>query len=208
MQAELAQQSPALEPEEQARADWYGLLARLWYAAPDASLLEAIGQGTTNTDAATQSRFDAAWHELVQAAGRASATAVRFEYDTVFVGIGKAEVPLYMSHYLSETVGKEQHLVHLRSEFIELGITRAEKAHEPEDHFAALCEVMRHLILAGGGAEDALTRQAGFFNRYLAQSYAGLVAGALASPNTDFYKSVARFTEAFFDIEVQSFDMF
>ncbi len=34
---------PALEPEDQARADFYALLARLYADAPDAALLRAIG---------------------------------------------------------------------------------------------------------------------------------------------------------------------
>ena len=33
---------PTLPPEEVARANFYGLLARLFYAPPDAALLEAL----------------------------------------------------------------------------------------------------------------------------------------------------------------------
>jgi TorA maturation chaperone TorD len=112
-----------------------------------------------------------------------------------------------MSHYLQGSTGKEKYLLHIRQLLDELGLARAEAAHEPEDHIAAVCEIMRHLILSGGEDEHTLDQQAQFFNRYIAPGYADFVAAVLASPNTDFYKSVASFTEAFFDIEVTSFQM-
>lgn len=219
MPAELADQSAelaALEPEDQARADWYGLLACLWYAAPDEALLRAIADGAGD-GAVAHGEFDAAWQALAAAAGSAGAQSVRVEYDTVFVGTGKSEVPLYMTHYLPGTGGKERHLAQLRGELAQHGVARAQTVHEPEDHLAALCEVMRHLILRtqdlrtdshAHDGDEAFASQMAFFHRHLAPTYGGFVAAALASPNVDFYKNVARFTQAFLDVEAQSFDMY
>ena len=35
--------APAIEPEDQVRADFYALFARLFFAAPDAALLSTMG---------------------------------------------------------------------------------------------------------------------------------------------------------------------
>jgi TorA maturation chaperone TorD len=101
---------------------------------------------------------------------------------------------------------KERVLVQLRDELAAMGLARAAGAHEPEDHLAALCDVMRHLIAAGSGAA-ALERQRQFFQRYIEPAYAPFAQAALAAPGAGFYRHVARFTKAFFDLEVQSFQM-
>ena len=73
-----------LPPEEVARANFYGLLARLFYAPPDAPLLEAIaGAGEIEAE---DGGIAAAWQALAHAAARADVEAVREEYDSVFVG--------------------------------------------------------------------------------------------------------------------------
>ena len=36
--------APGIDPEDQARADFYALLARLYAAEPDAALLESIAR--------------------------------------------------------------------------------------------------------------------------------------------------------------------
>ena len=66
-----------LESEDQARADFYALLARLYAAAPDAALLAAIAAAPPlapepgSTDA---NGIVAAWQSLRSASGLADAT--------------------------------------------------------------------------------------------------------------------------------------
>ena len=58
--------SSALD-EEVARAELYGLLARLWYAPPDAGLLDAFGVAAT--EAPMQGAYlEQPWRQLVGAA--------------------------------------------------------------------------------------------------------------------------------------------
>jgi len=192
-------------PEDQARADFYALLARLWYAAPDEGLLQAIAGGQ---DAAAEGEHRAlaeAWRELREAAARTDATAARDEYDAAFVGTGKAEVSLYSSYYLVPTA-RERVLVALRDELPGLGLARTGATHEPEDHFAALCEIMRHLI-GSGTADAALQRQKNFFANYMNRAYNPLTNQVMVSTKTSFYKYVARFTKAFCDVEAASLEM-
>src|SRR5437867_7098831 len=132
----------SLPPEEQARANFYALLARLFYAPPDAPLLKALAAEDL---AAEDETLAAAWRQLARAAGMADAEAVREEFDTAFVGTGKSPVTLYTSAY-SIRYSNEAPLAELRGELAALGLARRAQAAEPEDHIAALCDTMRHLI--------------------------------------------------------------
>ena len=192
-------------PEDQARAEFYALLGRLWYAAPDQVLLDAIANAPPLTAEGAHGALAEAWRQLQAAAAAADPAAVADEYDAVLVGVGKAEVTPYVSHYLVET-GRERVLVALRDEMAELGLGRVGATHEPEDHFAALCEVMRHLVGEGAG-DAAMQQQKNFFTRYMNRAYNPLTDQVTASSKTSFYKHVARFTKAFLDVEASSLDM-
>ena len=64
-----------IEPEDQARADFYALLARLYQNAPDAALLEAIASAEIfNDEAATGDGAELArtWRALECGSGRES----------------------------------------------------------------------------------------------------------------------------------------
>lgn len=192
--------------EEQARADFYALLARLFYAGPDATLLGALARADELVPAGRGASLADAWNALVAASAAADAEAARIEYDTVFVGTGKAPVTPYASYYLVET-GRERLLAGLRDELDAMGFARADGAGEPEDHFAGLCDVMRLLIVDGGAGEEALLDQRLFFDRYLRGSYPALCAAVEACDAANYYRAVARFARAFLDVEVESFEM-
>jgi TorA maturation chaperone TorD len=194
-----------LSPEDSARADLYALLARLWYGAPDAALLETLAGAHEAFGIAPQGAFLSAWQALCNAARGADQARVREEYDGVFIGVGKAPVTLFATHYLG-AIFKERILVQLRDELAALELGRAEFAHEPEDHLAALCDVMRHMI-AADCSDAALQRQRQFFSRYIAPVYKPLVRAVGDNEATDFYRRVADVAQAFFDIEAESFEM-
>jgi TorA maturation chaperone TorD len=194
----------ALTDEDRARADLYAVLARLFYAAPDRALLDALArhEGLFGGDDVPLGQ---AWNALARAARAADPDALSIEYDSVFVGVGKAEVTLYCSHYLA-SAGRERIVVALRDELRELGLARTGQTHEPEDHLAALCEVMRHLV-SRASDEDVIGRQKQFFLRYISNAYIQLTDEILGAAATQFYKDVARVTRVFFDVESQSFEM-
>ncbi|MBE0612927.1 MAG: molecular chaperone TorD family protein [Burkholderiales bacterium] len=194
----------ALSPEDQARADFYALIASLFYAGPEAGLLAAIAGADEIVAEGETISLAPTWKALIDAAAAMDAEAARDEYDSVFVGTGKAEVSLYMAGYISESK-KENTLVRLRAELAELGLARNADVTEYEDHFAGLCDVMRHLI--SFAENGAVQKQKSFFLRYLAPGYAKFCDAAMTSPNTNFYKHVARFTRAFLDVETESFEL-
>lgn len=190
-----------LPPEDVARANFYGLLARLFYAPPDAQLLETLaGAGDIE---AQDGGIGGAWQGLCRAAARADPDAVRDEYDTVFVGTGKAPVTLYACAY-SIRYASEAPLAELRGALAALGLARRDAASEPEDHIAALCDTMRHLVAV---QKRDLAVQSAFFKRWIAPSAGPLCDAIEAAPTISFYRPVGRFAKAFFDIEQSAFEM-
>jgi TorA maturation chaperone TorD len=200
---------PEVSQEDGARAGYYALIARLFHAGPDAQLLAAIAAAgeTSGAGEGVVLPLPAAWQALAAAAATATADAeaARQEYDHVFVGTGMAEITPYASHYLALAM-QERVLLRLRQELAQMGLARSQDAAEYEDHISGLFEVMRHLIAAGSG-DAAVQNQKMFFIAYLNPWYAGFCAAVMASPNTNFYKHVARFTKAFLDVEGSSFEM-
>ena len=201
---EPAPRSAALD-EEIARAEVYGLLARLWYAAPDPELAAALRVAVT--EAPAQGAFlEEPWRALVGAARECSDAAIAQEYDALFGGVGKPEIFLFGSHYLSGFLN-EKPLAKLRSDLAELGLARDEAMPETEDHVAYVCEVMRYLI-AGDDVEIAnLTRQRAFFSAHVQPWVPQLCDTIAAHPKAGFYAALAAFTNAFIGVEAQGFDM-
>jgi len=192
-----------LVQEDEARAGYYALLARLFYAGPDAQLLETIGSDKMVADGGP---LAGAWNALAAAARAMDPEAGRLEYDEVFVGTGKAEVTPYASFYLAET-GRVKILVRLRQDLASLGLGKAGAAQEPEDHVAALFEVMRHLI-SQGSDDAALQKQRDFFNRYLERSFEPLCNAISNSGKANFYKRVGGFAKAFLVVETEGLKVF
>lgn len=197
---------PPEVPEDQARAGYYALLARLFYSGPDAMLLETIAGADEIANGAEQSALADAWHKLAAVARGMDAEAARLEYDEIFIGAGKAEVTPYATYYLAET-GREKILANLRGELAGLGLSRAERSREPEDHMAGLFDVMRHLISLGSG-DAALQKQQAFFSRYIAPAHGRFCSAVLKSNKSNFYKYVAHFAEAFVLVETEALKVF
>lgn len=193
--------------EDLARAGLYGLLARLLYASPDAELLQAIAAAEGMGDAASRSGLQASWQHLQAASAAMDAEAAAQEYEQVFIGLGQGEVMPYLSWHLTGFL-MEEPLARLRDDLAALGLARVAGVGEPEDHMAALCEVMR--LLVNGDAESApvsLQWQREFFARHLRPWYAGFAAQLEAAPSANYYRAVARLLRAFMDVEAQAFDM-
>ena len=191
--------------EETARAEVYGLLATLLHAAPSAELHANLQVAVTEAPA-PGAVLESSWAELVAAARTMSCVDIAREYDALFGGVGKPEVNLFGSHYLSGFLN-EKPLVVLRTDIAELGLARDEAQSVTEDHAAYVLEVMRYLIAGDDVAISNLTRQRAFFARHV-QPWLPDMCEVLAShPKAVFYKAVAVFTESFISVEAQGFDM-
>jgi TorA maturation chaperone TorD len=132
--------------------------------------------------------------------------AIKNEYEALFGGVGKPEIYLYGSHYLSGFLN-EKPLARLRTELKSLGLERSEVMSDTEDHFAYLCEVMRYLIAGEDVAVANLTRQREFFSVHI-QPWVNLMCDDIQNnTKANFYASLAELIRAFMGIESQGFDM-
>ncbi len=200
----LSPASHALD-EETARAEIYGLLSSLYYQAPAPELLEALRVAVTDAPDAGAFLEDS-WRELVASARALSPEQIAAEYTALFGGVGKPEVYLFGSHYLSGFLN-EKPLVKLRDDLAALGLGRSEDMPETEDHVAYVLEVMRFLIAGDDVAVSNLSHQQTFFAQHLQPWVSPMCQALMAHPRADFYARVAAFTDAFLSVEVQGFDL-
>lgn len=191
--------------EELARAELYGLLARLWYAAPDAELLAAFQVAPTEAPAAG-AFLEEPWRQLVGVARGLDAAAVGDEYDALFGGIGKPDVYLFGSHYLSGFLN-DKPLARLRGDLDRLGLAREQTVSETEDHVACLFEVMRYLIAGEDVGVANLTQQQAFFATHVQPWMSALCDAVAQHPKAHFYAALSALTRAFAEVEAQGFDM-
>jgi TorA maturation chaperone TorD len=195
-----------LGPEDRARADFYALLASLFAGAPDDRLLQAIvisGEPVGEVE----SDLTRAWRGLSAASAVVTHEAVEGEYETLFVGVGRPPVMLYGSYYLAGFM-MEKPLAELRDDLAALGFARDPSVRESEDHLAALCDVMRALILGDlADAPAGADQQKTFFMRHIQPWVAKCGAAIVEHENANYYRRVAQFALAFFAMESEAFEM-
>ena len=187
-----------LSPEDRNRSDFYALLSRLYADGPDRPLLHAIAGAERM---AGDSHLMVAWNRLVDASGAMDADAAIQEYTDLFIGVGRSEVNLHASHWISGAMN-ERPLAQLRSALSELGLGRRGDVTMLEDHLSALFETMR-LLIAGQGerAPAPVAVQRAFFDRHIA-SWAFACCDAIrASAIANYYARVAEFTEQFMALD-------
>jgi len=199
---------PPVSPEDQARANLYGLLARLFYAPPDANLISELRLAAPPPDdgeplTAEGEALRAAWAGLAAACASAFPARLEEEHLQLFVGVGKAEVTPYLSAYLVRSES-DSPLARLRGQLAEWGLARREEAVEPEDHISALCETMRWLIV---GRKAGLDVQRQFFLEYLRTSGTRFCTAVSACEDARFYRYPARLLQALLDVEHKAFEI-
>lgn len=197
---EAARQSAELAPEDAARAAAYGLIARLFYLAPDNDVLGQILHAELFEGESEASR---AWRELVGACRDAYPVVLENEHTELFVGTGKSEVTPYLSHYVLKHAN-DNPLVELRQQLVAWGIGRRQTAFETEDHIAGVCETMRFAIAVQHRSDE---EQKAFFDRFVYPGAAAFCDAVKASRKAIFYGRVARFAREFFELEREAFSM-
>lgn len=180
-----------------ARAQEYALLAALLLSAPSPALLERIAQ--LRDDATPLGRAHA---NLAEAASQAVAADVEREYFDLFVGLGRGELLPYASYYLTGFLN-ERPLSRLRDDLTALGIERVENNCEPEDHAAALCEIMAGLASGRFPASPEVQRT--FFEKHVSRWMGRLFADMETVKSAKFYRSVGALGRLFLEIESEAF---
>jgi TorA maturation chaperone TorD len=192
-------------PEDAARADFYALLAALFHHAPDAKLLQTLSIAPPIEGAGTD--LARAWSGLVAASAVMDPEAAAEEYESLFVGVGKARVSVYSGWYTS-ALWMEPARVRIIEALAEFGLSRPAGVAEPEDHFAALFDAMRVLVAGGAGRGPAsLAEQKRFYESHVQPGVGPFLAAVREAPESNYYRKVAAVGEAFVGIENESFNL-
>ena len=193
-----------LQPEDEARATFYGLIARLFYAPPDEQLIgELLHAKVFEPGSAPGGALAAAWHDMAEACRTVFPVTLVNEHTELFIGTGRAEVTPYLTHYTIK-YATDNPLVELRQQLIRWGMARRDSVNEPEDHIAGVCETMRFAIAVQHRTDE---EQKNFFEHFIHRGGMAFCDAVSASPKAVFYRRVAGFTRAFFEIEREAFGM-
>lgn len=191
------------DPEELARANLYGLVSRLFYAPADPNLLAEISRsGQAGEGQVDGGGLVAAWRNLQDACRNAYPAIVRQEYDSLLVGVGKAQVTPYLSAY-AEPSAPDRYLVRLRGELAARGLSRRDRVFEVEDHVSGVSDGMRCLI----EGRYPLEEQQRFFESFVYPGAVGFCVAVQNATSANFYKQVAAFAMAFLELEKAAFEM-
>lgn len=188
------------QEEQLYRSGAYGLLARLLRTPPDRKVLDQVA-GFARIES-RQDDMALAMSMLGLAATTSQPESVDDEFHALFIGIGRGELVPYGSWYLTGFL-MERPLGLLRDDLAALGFHRQEGVAEPEDHAAALCEVMAILINEG----SPLDVQAAFFRNHLADWLGRFFDDLGEAGSAVFYRAVGRFGAAFARLEQRYLNM-
>ncbi len=187
--------------EDLARAHQYQLLARFLAAPPDAELLDLAA-----TFEGDESDLGQALRTLASLAARVTPAAAADEYHELFIGLGRGELLPYASYYLTGFLN-DRPLAKLRVDMQRLGIARAEEVKEPEDHIAALCEMMAGLITGAFGVRMDLPGQKAFFDAHLGPWAEQFFEDLEGAKSAALYSPIGRLGRVFMGIERTAFQM-
>ena len=187
------------------RAGAYGLLAALLRNQPDQTVLVRVAE-LGGMDPETD-ELSFAISMLGLSAQHCQPEAIRDEYHALFIGLGRGELVPYGSWYLTGFL-MEKPLSLLRDDLARLGFERNADTYEPEDHIAALCEVMALLIQDSpevAGPFD--NHQSAFFDAHIGP-WAELFFRDLSDAQSAlFYRAVGRLGVNFMEFEKRYLSM-
>jgi TorA maturation chaperone TorD len=189
------------DEDQQYRASAYSLLAALLRKSPDESLLSRLGLFSASNEDENDDLI-LAMSMLALSASNHRLDEIEDEYHQLFIGLGRGEVVPFASWYLTGFL-MEQPLSDLRDDLKRLGFERSENVTEPEDHIAALCEVMSVMI----SDRASLETQVAFFNQHMSPWLDRFFSDLVQAESAVFYQSVARFGTAFIEFESEYFTM-
>ncbi|RTZ65488.1 MAG: molecular chaperone [Aquificaceae bacterium] len=183
--------------EQQYRASAYSILAALLRHVPTSAVLEHVANFSDIV--VDEDELLLSMSMLGLAAKSSELSAVDDEYHDLFIGLGRGELVPYGSWYLTGYL-MEKPLSVLRDDLKILGFERDESVVEPEDHVAALCEVMSLLI---SDNDVTLETQTLFFEKHMSPWIDRFFNDLSEAKSAVFYRSVGRFGAAFLNLEKQ-----
>lgn len=193
--------STGLAPEDELRAHLYRLLARFLAKPPGQRNLEI---GASMSGDATE--LGKAVHTFAHLCGRTQPDEAAREYHDLFIGVGRGELLPFGSYYLTGFL-HEKPLAKLRKDMARLGIERDPSVKEPEDHIAALLDMMAGMILGDFGRHASLQEQKQFFEAHVSSWAGHFFADLEAAKSSVLYAALGAIGGRFMTIEETAFAM-
>jgi len=191
----------SLPEEDVLRAHMYRLLALFLARPPDQDSLTAAAAMTGD-----ESELGRALHSFALVAGKTSPETAAQEYHDLFIGVGRGELVPYGSYYLTGFL-HEKPLAKLREDMGALNIERRETVKEPEDHIAALFEMMHGLITGEFGHVASLDQQRTFFAAHVGSWAPHFFRDLEAAKSSVLFAALGSVGRVFMDIETVAFTM-
>lgn len=201
MTSTRALERDVISEEDALRAQMYRLLSYFLHRPADAPALElaACLEGD-------DTELGRALATLSRIASKSDPAIIANEFHDLFIGIGRGELLPYASYYLTGFL-HEKPLAKLRTDMARLGIERRDTVREPEDHIAAVCEMMAGLITGDFGLTADLDVQRQFFHDHVASWARHFFTDLEGAKSSVLYGALGTVGKAFIDIEEVAFTM-
>ena len=193
-----------VQEEDLLRAQLYALLGRLLAQPPEKDVLELV-TGLEGDD----TPLGQALTELAEIGAKTTLEKAEDEYNALFIGVTRGELVPYASYYLTGFL-HERPLADLREDMGRLGIERPDEVKEPEDHIAALCEMMRGLLTGVFGQAAAVwPEQRALLRRPSRHMGAEILRGSaeVAEGSKSSMHPSAGSASTFMSIEAEAFEL-
>ncbi|WP_353860102.1 molecular chaperone TorD family protein [Azospirillum formosense] len=198
-----------IDDADRLRAQAYGLLAHLLARPPSRDLLDTIGALNGDGSPLGRAISDLAARARTLVGGPDGEHRAEREYHELFIGVTRGELVPFASYYRTGFL-IDRPLARLREDMQALGIERAPGVSEPEDHIAAIAEIMGALAAGIVGTVDGepdLPFQKRFFERHLAPWAGRFFQDLEEASAADLYRPLGTFGRLFLDIETNAFAM-
>lgn len=190
-----------LSPEDAQRAQVYRLIAGFLTNIPDKSRLDNAA-GLVGDDSA----FGQAINSFACLAGKTSVSAADTEFHDLFIGVTRGELLPFGSYYQTGFLN-EKPLANLRADMARMNIERVDDQKEPEDHIAAVLEMMAGLIEGAYGEKASLAEQKAFFDRHVNSWASHFFKDLEEAKNSVLYVPLGTIGRLFMRIEQEAFEM-
>ena len=176
-------------------------------------LSHALSAPPTGQDLKSWSALNASANAFGQAIAafatnaRATDTAASSQqFQDLFIGLGRGEFDPYGSYYLTGFM-QEKPLARLRQDMDRLAIARSGGMSDPEDHIAAVLDMMAGLIDGAFGAPLTPAQQKSFFNAHLGSWAPVFFRDLEATTTSRLYSALGAVGRQFMLIEDRAFAM-
>lgn len=184
------------QSEQQYRAAAYSILAALLRGVPSQQALDQISEFSKVE--VEEDELLLSMSSLGLAAQSTDLDSIDDEYHILFVGLGRGELVPYGSWYLTGFL-MEQPLSVLRDDLKLLGFERDDSVVEPEDHVAAICEIM--MMLIADNQSNSVDTQTVFFEKHIVPWMERFFKDLSEAESAVFYRAVGRFGLAYLNFE-------